>query len=72
MQGAYWEVFHMMVADGHMERVTVTLTREQVLALKALSAKNKVAVAWLVRHAVERLLNEGPAVQLPLDFGKAS
>jgi len=61
-----------MAADGHMERVTVTLTHNQVLALKALSSKNKVAVAWLVRHAIERLLDEGPAMQLPLDFGKAS
>jgi len=61
-----------MAADRQMERITVTLTREQVIALKALSAKNKVAVAWLVRFAVERLLDEGPAVQLPLDFGKGS
>jgi len=61
-----------MTTDGHMERVTVTLTREQVLALKGLAAKNKVAVAWVVRHAVERLLDEGQAVQLPLDLLKAS
>jgi hypothetical protein len=60
-----------MAADGHMERVTVTLTREQVLALKGLAAKNKVTMAWVVRHAVEQLLDEGPAIQLRLDLSKA-
>ena len=55
-----------------MERVTVTLTREQVLALKGLAAKHKVAVAWVVRYAVERLFEERQAVQLPLDLPKAS
>jgi hypothetical protein len=61
-----------MVADQQMERVTVTLTRSQVLALKGLAKQNKVAVAWLVRHAVERLLDSGESVQLPLDLGKPS
>jgi hypothetical protein len=61
-----------MSADGHMERVTVTLTREQVLALKGLAAKHKVPMAWVVRHAVERLLNEGPAIQLPLNLPQVS
>lgn len=59
-----------MVADGQMERVTVTLTRSQVLALKGLAKHHKVAVAWLVRHAVERLLESGELVQLPLDLRK--
>jgi len=49
-----------------MERVTVTLEREQVNLLKTLSAKHKVSVAWLVRHAVEQLLAEGNNLQLPL------
>lgn len=62
----------VMTTGGHMERVTVTLTQEQVLALKGLAAKHKVAVAWVVRYAVERLLDEGQAVQLPLDLPKAS
>lgn len=61
-----------MASAKHMERVTVTLTREQVLALKGLAAKNKVTVAWLVRYAIERLLDDGPAVQLPLDLPKRS
>ena len=61
-----------MTADGHMERVTVTLTREQVLALKSLAAKHKVAMAWVVRHAVERLLSDGPEIQLSLNLSKAS
>ncbi len=61
-----------MVANRQMERVTVTLTRNQVLALKGLAKQNKVAVAWLVRHAVERLLERGESVQLPLDLRKPS
>ena len=60
-----------MVAGEHMERVTVTLTREQVLALKGLAAKTKVTMAWVVRHAVQQLLDEGPAIQIPLDLSKA-
>jgi hypothetical protein len=61
-----------MASDGHMERVTVTLTKEQVLALRGLAAKNRVAVAWLVRYAVEKLLESGEAVQLPLDLRSVS
>lgn len=61
-----------MTTKGHMERVTATLTREQVLALKGLATKHKVAVAWIVRHAVERLLESREPVQLPLDLRKPS
>jgi hypothetical protein len=61
-----------MTTDGPMERVTVTLTREQVSALRGLAAKNKVAIAWLVRHAVEQLLENGQAIQLPLNLRQAS
>ena len=50
-------------------RVTTTLTRRQHEALDQLAKKNGVKVAWLMRRAVERLIEEaegGPL--LPLDF----
>ena len=55
-----------------MERVTVTLTHDQVRMLKSVSSKNKVAVAWLVRLAVDRFLQGGENVQLPFDFRRVS
>ena len=61
-----------MATDRQMERVTVTLTREQVSALWGLVAKNKVAIAWLVHHAIKKFLENGQAIQLPLDLRQAS
>lgn len=49
-------------------RVTATLPKKQEQMLRALAAKHKVSVAWVIRHAVDRLLSEGDSVQLPLDF----
>lgn len=52
------------------ERVTTTLSRAQKAELERLAKKEGVKVAWLVRRAVERLLeqaNGGPL--LPLDLG---
>lgn len=51
-------------------RVTTTLTKEQKIELERLASAEGVKVAWLVRRAVERLLedaNGGPL--LPLQFG---
>lgn len=51
------------------ERVTTTLSRAQKLQLDRLAEKEGVKVAWLVRRAVERFLDEangGP--QLPFEF----
>lgn len=59
-----------MGKDGRdAERVTTTLTRSQKLQLDRLAEKEGVKVAWLVRRAVERFLDEaagGP--QLPFEF----
>ncbi|MGR9556479.1 ribbon-helix-helix domain-containing protein (plasmid) [Rhizobium leguminosarum] len=56
--------------DGRdAERVTTTLTRMQKAELDRLAKAQGVKVAWLVRRAVERFLEEsagGP--MLPLDF----
>ena len=59
-----------MGKDGKdAERVTTTLSRAQKLHLERLADREGVKVAWLVRRAVERFLdqaNGGP--MLPLDF----
>lgn len=57
-----------MPSGDESVRVTATLTKKQERMLRALAAKHKVSVAWLIRHAVDRLLAEGDSVQLPLDF----
>lgn len=51
-------------------RVTTTLTRQQHAELERLAKQNGVKVAWLVRRATERLIEQanGGAL-LPLDFG---
>lgn len=51
-------------------RVTTTFTRQQHAELERIAKQNGVKVAWLVRRAAERLIeqaNGGP--QLPLDLG---
>ena len=61
-----------MGKDGRdAERVTTTLTRRQKAELDRLARAQGVKVAWLIRRAVERYLEEeagGPT--LPLDFGE--
>ena len=50
-------------------RVTTTFTRQQHAEIERVAKVNGVKVAWLVRRAVERLIeqaNGGP--MLPLDF----
>lgn len=54
--------------DEGTVRVTATLSRSQEAALRDLAARHKVSIAWLVRHAVDQLIESG-AVQLPLDLG---
>jgi len=50
-------------------RVTTTLTRAQHGAIEHIASQNHVKVAWVVRQAVERLIEQaegGPL--LPLDW----
>lgn len=58
-----------MGKDGRdAERVTTTLSRRQKAELERLAEADGVKVAWLVRKAVERFLEQragGP--MLPLD-----
>lgn len=63
-----------MGKDGrNAERVTTTLTRRQKAELDRLARAQGVKVAWLVRRAVERLLEEvagGPLLPLDLNGGE--
>ena len=49
-------------------RVTTTLTRQQHADLERIAEQNGVKVAWLVRRAVERLIEQahGPLFSLDL------
>jgi hypothetical protein len=53
-------------------RVTTTLTRQQHADLERLAKQNGVKVAWLVRRATERLIEQANGGALfPLDLGPA-
>ena len=57
--------------DAH--RVSVTFSRGQHSELARIAKKHGMTVAWLVRRAAERLIeqeNGGP--MLPLDLGRHS
>lgn len=60
--------------DGRdAERVTTTLSRKQKAELDRLAKTRGVKVAWLVRRAVEKLLEEaagGPMLPLDLEGGE--
>lgn len=57
-----------MVADDGVVRVTATLGKKQEAALRALATRQKVSVAWLVRYAVDELIERSSEFQLPLDL----
>jgi len=59
-----------VIAEDGVVRVTASLSRGQEQALKELAAKHKVSVAWLIRYAVDHLVEQGREAQLPLDFGR--
>lgn len=70
MQHIAAEVGVALIAEEGVVRVTASLSRAQEAALKDLSAKHKVSIAWLVRYAVDQLVEQGREAQLPLDFGR--
>lgn len=58
-----------MGKDGrNAVRVTTTLTRQQHSEVARLADQSGVKVAWLIRRAVERLIDEANRGTLPLDF----
>lgn len=58
-----------IIAEDGVVRVTASIGRLQEQALKELAAKHKVSVAWLVRYAIDQLVEQGREAQLPLDLG---
>lgn len=49
-------------------RTTATLTAEQSRLLKAMADRQKVSVSWLIRYAVDRLIeSDRKGLQLPLE-----
>lgn len=59
-----------VIAEEGVVRVTASLSRAQEQALKELATRHKVSVAWLIRYAVDKLVEHGRETQLPLDFGR--
>jgi len=59
-----------VIADDGVVRVTASLSRAQEQLLKELAAKHKVSVAWLIRYAVDHLLEQGREAQIPLNFAR--
>ncbi len=59
-----------VIAEDGAVRVTASISRTQEQALKDLAAKYKVSMAWLVRYAVDQLVEQGREAQLPLDFAR--
>ncbi|KIG02635.1 CopG/DNA-binding domain-containing protein [Burkholderia sp. MR1] len=49
-------------------RVTTTFTRHQHAELERIAKQNGVAVAWLVRRATERFIEQTNGGQLPLNL----
>ena len=60
--------------DGRdAERVTTTLTKRQKAALDRLAKAQGVKVAWLIRRAIERYLDDssgGPMLPLDVEGGE--
>lgn len=48
--------------DKSAHRLSVSLTAEQHRELNEIARKNRVSVAWVIREAIDRLLN----VDMPL------
>jgi hypothetical protein len=54
-------------------RTTATLTPEQGRILRDMAERQKVSVAWLIRYAVDRLIEEeSKGLQLALDIRRGS
>jgi hypothetical protein len=60
----------MMGKDGrNAVRVTVTLSRDQKADLERIAKQNGVKLAWLMRRAAERLIEQANGgAMLPLIF----
>lgn len=65
------EMVPMVKDSRNTVRVTTTLTRHQHASLERIAEQNGVKVAWLVRRAVENLIEQaqGPLFSLDLRQG---
>ena len=61
-----------MLAEEGVARVTASLTRSQESVLKELAQRHRVSVSWLIRYAVDQLIDSQQESQIPLDFGKGN
>lgn len=59
-----------VIAEEGVVRVTASLGRTQEAALRKLAAKHKVSVAWLVRYAVDQLVEQGSSTRLPFESAR--
>lgn len=59
-----------IIAEEGVVRVTASISRTQEHALKELAAKHRVSVAWLIRYAIDQLVEQGHGAQLSLDFAR--
>jgi len=52
-------------------RTSVILDEEQYGKLNAVASQNDVSIAWVIRHAIGKFLDEySDQTELPLVFGK--
>ena len=52
-------------------RTSVILDEEQYEKLNAVAAQNDVSIAWVIRHAIGKFIDDyGDQTELPLVFGK--
>ncbi len=49
-------------------RMTATLTAPQKVVLQELASKYRVSVAWLIRQAIDRFLEEVSGGKLPFEM----
>lgn len=65
--GEWWKLHHprtMRISSEKVPRLSITLNKPEYEALLQLADKNDVSLAWLVRKAVERMLESDPQLNL--------
>ncbi len=60
-----------MVSEKGKHRITVSLEKDAFENISRIAANSHVSIGWVIRYAVDYLLNERlEGQQLPLPFGK--
>ena len=47
-----------MVNDKPRQRITISLDKESLESVSSIALENDVSIAWVIRHAVDRFLEE--------------